>query len=268
MRAFFLTLLLGLCSATYGAATYGSDFVTTTSGNADSLTQTATLGSTGANSILFVLIEAESAYSTPSVDYNGVALTAIGTASVLYTGTQTISKGLFYLQGTLTSGQNIHVFSGSPTTLSQGGSKIWHIRYWSYGGVSGVGTSSVDATQFATSASGSPVAVAFNFTPSASTSTILQLMPGQGSSCPINYTVANGTVRQAILTGTIGGTAPWFAMGDYAPGSTSTLSLSQSFTPNFCTSTGYAWGVEMLASGSSGGGNPPNNSLMMMGVGD
>lgn len=253
MRAFLLALLL-LASGARGAITYGSDYVGTASVNTDSVTVTATLGSTGANSILFVAVMAESNYSPITVDYNGATLTSLG-GKIAYTASATVYREVFYLIGNLTSGQNIHVFSGSPTTLGQLGATFWNIDYWTYGGVSSIGTTSVNATNFTTTSSGSPVSVAFNFTPSSSTSTILQLLANQATNtCGSSYTTANGTVRRGITWSTIGSKSESLALSDYAPGSTSTYSLSQSWNQNFCTGSAYGWGIELL---QSGGGSTP-----------
>jgi hypothetical protein len=208
------------------------------------VTTTATLGSTGANSILFVLVEAESNYSTPiDVDYNGTALASLG-GKVEYTATSTIYRELFYLNANLTSGQDIHVFSGTPTTLGQTGSKAWAVSYWTYSGVSSIGATSVNNTNFVTSSSGSAVTVAFNFTPTVSSSTILQILAGVGQ-CRNGYAVASGTVRQAIAQTSLGALTAWVAFSDYKPGSTSQYSLSQDFNPQFCANSAYGWGVEL-----------------------
>jgi hypothetical protein len=227
--------------------TFGGDFSSTAAITLDSLTQTATLGSTGANSILFVVIEAEGDYSAVSVDYNGAAMTSLG-GKITYSGTATIYREFWYLNGNLSSGQDIHVFSGSPTTLGQAGSRAWHVYYFTYGGVGGLGTTSVNATNFLTSNSGSAVSVAFNFTPSSTTSSIVQMLSlnAQNAACALNYSPANGTPRQSLASVTLGAVGAEIAFSDYAPGSTSQFSLSQDFTPNFCNYTGYGWGIELL----------------------
>jgi hypothetical protein len=227
------------------AITYGSDFATAANLTADSATAALTLGSVGANSVLFVDIEAESNYSTPlTVTYNGVALTSLGKNT--YTGSGTANKELWYLVGNLTSGQNLFINSTTPTTLGQLSSKVWRYRTWTYGGVSAIGAATADATTFTTSATGSPATVAYNFTPTVSTSTIMQLLAGNSiSTTTSSYATVNGTVRQAIATSVMGAVSTWFAFSDYAPGSTSLYSLSQSFNANFTSATGWGWGVEL-----------------------
>jgi hypothetical protein len=268
-----LALLLAMISAPAGAAiTYGSDYVSTGGITSSSLTVTsATLGSTGADSILFVEVESGANYNTPiAVDYNGVALTTIG-GKITYSGSGTIYREFFYLNANLTSGQNIHVFSATTgTDLGNGGGNTWHIRYWTYGGVNGLGTTSVSNSNFTTSASGSPVATAFNFTPSSASSTIMQMLVMQGNTCITGYSPAFGTTRFADYPIFYGSGAAGLAMSDYAPGSTSLYSLSQSWNPNFCGQTSYGQGIELL---DAGGGptptpsGPPAGSLNMMGCG-
>jgi hypothetical protein len=267
MKTIILALSLFLTGRASAAITFGSDWATTTGANvADSLTQTATLGSTGANSILFVILEAESNYSTPVVDYNGAALTSLG-GKVTYSGSVTIYRQLFYRNANLTSGQNIHVFSGTPTTLGQTNSKAWHISYWTYSEVSGIGTTSVGAANTATSASGSPVSVSFNFTPSNSSSTMIHLLPIQASNtCGSTYASTFGTVRKAIAFTTFGAVSAALPFADYAPGSASLYSLSQRWNPNFCSESAYGWGVEMLQSAAAVGG-PNTGSMMTTGCG-
>lgn len=233
------------------AITYGSDFATSASLTSDGSTPTLTLGSTGANSILFVLIEANSNYSTPlTITYNGVALTSLG-GKVTYTGTGTAYKELWYLIGNLTSGQTLSISSGSPTTLGQTGSQAWSYRTWTYGGVSSIGTTSIDATNFTTNGAGSPVSVAFNFTPSSATSSILQILQGNSvSTTTSTYASTFGTMRRDIVAIQNAANGVWIGFSDYAPGSTSLYSLSQSFNPNFTSATGWGWGVELLPAGS------------------
>lgn len=253
MRRLLLVLILLLCGRAQAAVTFGSDWASTGSGVTDSITVTATLGSTGANSILFVLLQAESNYSTPSVDYNGTAMTSLG-GKVTYSGSVTVYRELFYLNANLTSGQNIHVFSGSPTTLGQSNSKAWHINYFTYGGVSGIGTSSVNATNGATSSSGSPVSVAFNFTPTFASSKMIHLLNVQASNtCGSTYASVFGTVRQNLSWTTMGALATSEGMADYAPGSTTLYSLSQSWNPNYCGESAYGRGVELVDAGGGGG---------------
>lgn len=270
MYKLILVLFLALSSGrAWGAITWGADFFSGGSVTSDSQTVTASIGSTGANSMLVVLIHANSNYSTPiAVDYGGNSLTSLG-GKVTYSGSVTIYREVFYIIGNLTNGQNIHVFSGSPTTLGQTGATAWNIDYFTYGGVQSIGTTSVNATNFATSSSGSPVSVAFNFTPSASNSTILQLLQIQASNtCGSTYATVNGTVRQAINWTVIGPSAEATGLSDYAPGSTSTYSLSQSWNPNFCTQSAYGWGIEIIPTGASPTPvAPKRGSLMMMGVG-
>jgi hypothetical protein len=268
VKRILLALLVLLSAKSWAAITYGSDMASTTGTNvADSLTQTATLGSTGANSILFVEVIAESDYSTPiAVDYNGVALTSIS-GKLTYSGSATVYRELFYLNANLTSGQNIHVFSGTPTTLGQTFSKAWFIRYWTYGNVNGLGTTAVGNTNFASSASGSPVSVAFNFTPTSASSTIMQTLVVQASNtCGNTYAAVNGTIRAALSWTTFGVASSSSGLSDYAPGSTSLYSLSQSWNPQLCTETGYGWGVELLDAGGAGP-TPYIGSLLMTGCG-
>lgn len=269
MRWLILAILLALRPSLKAAIIYGADYTSTAGITTASLTQTATLGSTGANSILFVEVESGANYNTPiSLDYNGVALTSIG-GKVTYSGSGTIYREFFYLNANLTSGQNIHVFSATTgTNLSNGGANTWHIRYWTYGGVSGIGTTSINATNFTTSASGSPVSTAFNFTPSSATSTILQMLVIQGNTCANTYSPTNGTTRFTGYPVYYGSGAVGLAASDYAPGSTATYSLAQSWTPQYCSQTSYGLGVELLPVGGGGGsGTPAKNSFMMMGVG-
>lgn len=271
MKSLLLAALLLIAAHTRAAITYGSDYTSTGSITTDSITQTATLGSTGANSILFVVVEAESDYTTPlTVDYNGTALTSLG-GKVTYSGSVTVYRQVWYLNANLTSGQNIHVFSILPLTLGQVGSKAWHIRYWTYGGVSGLGTTSVNATNFSTSSSGSPVSVAFNFTPTSASSTILHLLPTQASNtCGSTYATTLGTVRQTMTWTTTGAIQHSLPFADYAPGSTSLYSLSQSWNPNFCSETAYGWGIELLDAGGAATPTPaplPPNSFMLNGCG-
>ena len=243
------------------AITYGSDFSTSASSTSDSATPTLTLGSTGANTILFVLIEANSNYSTPlTVTYNSVALTSLG--KVTYTGTGTVYKELWYLVGNLTSGQTLSISSGSPTTLGQTGATAWSYRYWTYGGVSSLGTTKINATDFATSSGGTPTTVAFNFTPSSASSSIMQLLAGNSvSTTTSTYATVNGTVRRDIVAVQNAANGVWIGFSDYAPGSTSTYSVSQSFNANFTSATGWGWAVEMLAFGAGG---PPSNEAVLL----
>jgi hypothetical protein len=224
--------------------TYGADFVKGASTSTDSVTITATLGSTGANAILFVLVEAEGDYSDPiGADYNGTALTSLG-GKVEYTATATIYRELFYLNANLTSGQDIHVFSGTPTTLGQTGSKAWAVSYWTYSGVSSIGSTSVNSSNFVTASSGTAATVAFDFTPTVSSSTVLQILAGVGQ-CRNGYAAASGTVRESIAETSLGAITAWVAFSDHKPGSTSQYSLSQDFNPQFCTNSAYGWGVEL-----------------------
>jgi hypothetical protein len=166
---------------------------------------------------------------------------------VTYTGTGTTYKELWYLIGNLTSGQTLSINSGSPTTLGQTGSQAWSYRIWTYGGVSSIGTNAINATNFTTSSAGTPVSVAFNFTPSSAASSILQILQGNATSTTTSsYSSTFGTMRRDIVAIQNAANGVWIGFSDYAPGSTSLYSLSQSFNPNFTSTTGWGWGVELL----------------------
>ena len=238
------------------AIAYGNDYNNTASQTTSSSSNTLTLGSTGANSMLIVVLESEVAYGVISVTYNGVALTSLG-GSVNYSATTNQYKEVFYLIGNLTSGQTLSISSVSGTALGNGGSSAWHNYYFTYGGVGSVGSSSINATNTTSGTGAGSLTVAFNFTPSSSTSTILQLLPGnQGSIVVSNYTTLTGTARQgqsATPAGAIfGGKSSWLSFSDYAPGSTSLYSLSQSWKPNFNNNTGYGWAIELNPPGGGG----------------
>jgi len=263
MRMLLLALLL-LVGRAQAAITYGSDYVSTAQSQLDSLTQTATLGSTGANSILFVVITSEYDFDTPSVNYNGVAMTQLLPRST-FSGSATYYRQTFYINANLTSGQNITVFSGSPRKLNGSTSdKAWHIRYFTYGGVNGIGTKDVTALWFTTSTSGSAVNTALSFPAlSASTSSVVRLLVVQsGGRCANTYTTDFGTVRSGLTANagappqyeTIGAWSEAIAIADYAPGSTSSVTINQGWNPQFCTASGYGWGIELL---DAGGGPTP-----------
>jgi len=231
------------------AISFGNDYAVSSISTANTRTDALTLGSIGANSILFVLVEAaNNDYTTPiTMEYNSVPLTSLG-GKQTYVGAGTNTyKELFYCVDSLTSGQNLFIDSNVTTGLGQNGARSWIYRYWTYGGVDSLGTTKVNTTDFTTSAAEGPVSVAFNFTPTASNSTILQMLPGNSISITTTtYGSTTGTTRQGISPLTYGAASGWLAFSDYAPGSDSLYSISQSFWPNFTTATGYGWGVEML----------------------
>lgn len=235
------------------AITYGSDYSSSTSSTSNTRTDALTLGSTGANSLLIVQIEqSTTVWSTPiTIQYNGVDLTPLTTIGT-YNGSNDVAYSrLYYLNANLTSGQNLFIDSNVTTGLGVNGSVSWKYRYFTYGGVTGgLGTIKVNATDFTTSSAGTPVSVAFSFTPSSSTSTILQMLPGWSiSTTTTTYSSDTGTMRQDIAPTTYGPNSSWLAFSDYAPGSTSPYTITQYFTPNFTNATGYGWAIELLESG-------------------
>lgn len=247
---YFFTILLAVLSVKGSAAAtaaYGNDYTNTVPITyTASLTVTAAaLGSVGANCALFVIVESNANFTVGSVhvDYNGVKLTQIGTGNV-YSDTQTIYRKVWCLTGTFTGGTDIHVFSGGSIPVNHGGA-AWHIRYFSYSGVGGVNTVSITGTNVTTSNSLAPVSTAFNFSNFGSQSTVLQMLPGQGSLCPNTYIPDNGTTRQDFDNSSLGPNSVSFAFSDYAPGASVTYSLSQKWIPGGCTHSSYGWGVEM-----------------------
>jgi len=231
------------------AISFGSDYAVSTVSTANTRTDALTLGSTGNNSVLFVVIEASNNdWSTPiTVEYNSVAMTSLG-GKLAYVGAGTnIYKEVFYCVDNLTSGQNLVINSNATTGLGQNGARSWIYRHWTYGGVSALGTTKVNTTDFTTSGAAGPVSVAFDFTPSATNSTILQMLPGASISITTTDYASNfGTMRQDISPLTVGAGTGWMAFSDYAPGSDNLYSISQDFSPNFTTATGYGWAIEML----------------------
>jgi hypothetical protein len=234
------------------AITYGSDYAVSSSSTSNTRTDALTLGSTGSGAILFVVIEqTTNAWSEPiTIQYNGVDLTPLTTLQS-YSGSNSATHSrVYYLNNSLTSGQNLFINSSATTGLGINGSVSWRYKYFTYGGVAGgLGTVKINTTDFTTSSGGTPATVAFNFTPSSATSTILQMLPGFSiSTTTTTYGSTTGTTRQNISPSSFGSNASWLAFSDYAPGSTSTYSISQSFNPNFTSATGYGWAVELLQS--------------------
>lgn len=241
-----LVSLAGLARA--AVPVWGGELVALpASSSANSASATLTLGASGANSLLIVVIDAVTNFSAPVISYNGLSMTALG-ATVAF---GTIFRRVYYITHPV-SGQTLSIANGAPTTLNTGGSVSWQYQWLTYSGVSELapfGTTDISAGHSQISSSGSPVSVAFSFTPSSAGSTILQMGRIQGSTCSTSYASVNGTVRRSIQQQNFGGAAAGWAFSDYAPGSTSAFSLSQSWNPAFCSSTFYAWGIELLPVG-------------------
>ncbi len=247
-KALLLLGLFLLATPSYAAFTFGN-FVRSASFTSDQETPTITLTEDGTDSILIVVLIVQADYSGVTVEYNGNAMTSLG-GKINYTGTQTMRREVFWITDQ-TSGNTLDIDStGETTTLGSGGGMSWRYEFFTYGGVDGttpIGETSINATNFTTSNSGSPVTTSFSFNPDVSNSRIVQIMQIQGSTCAINYNGDNGTDRKEMECGTMGGTQNCVGLSDYEPGSGSPYTLGQTWTPNFCSNTGYGWGIELLS---------------------
>ena len=249
VAALFLLPLLALAGGLRAAApVWGGELpALPASTTGPSISSTLTLGASGANSILIVIIDAATNFSAPVISYNGLSMTALA-AVVSYAGSQQVYRQIFYITHPV-SGQTLSIANGAPTTLNNGGGTAWQYQWFTYAAINETapfGTLSVNATNLQTSAINGTVTVSFNFTPSSAGSTIVQMARFQGNTCNSAYAAANGTVRRSIQQQFAGGNAMGWAFSDYAPGSTSTYSLSQSWNPSSCGQTMYGWGIELM----------------------
>jgi len=250
--ALFIILFAVLVLAGFSAAAnpgYDSDFTSSAALTANSATSTLTFGtSAGGCYVLFVEIESSGNFwqtTAGTITYGGTAMTNIG-GIITYNTTQTVYRALYYIANPSSGG----ALSISGGTTALGGASSWRYRWWTYSNAactSPIGTTSVNATNYSTGSSNQAITVAFNFTPTSTTSTIMQMLLMQGTlTSSINYGAAKGTVRVTANQATLGSVAPGFDMSDYSPGATSAYSLSQNFNPDYTTETGYGWGVEVL----------------------
>ena len=80
---------------------------------------TLTLGASGANSILFVTIDAPVNFSAPTISYNNLSMTPLGPV-VSYNGSATIFRQVYYITNPV-SAKTLSIASGAPTSLKNGG---------------------------------------------------------------------------------------------------------------------------------------------------
>ena len=244
--ALSLFLALGLGGPLAAAITYGGDATFSSTVTTSNTSVSLGLGSTGANAILFVMVESSVSFTSPTITYNGVTMNTIGVVGT-YNGTVTLYRELFYVTN-LANNKTLSITSGS-TALDNGSGKPWNYLWFTYNGVntsSPIGNKSVGNTYNASGNSWPTVTASFSFTPSASTSRIVELaMIQSGSNSWSNYGVGSGTNESS------GGISMWswapgYGLSDYAPGSIAAFSVSQSMKPNWNATTIYGWAVELL----------------------
>ena len=270
----FLALLLSLACTVNAAPTYGGDATLSAATTGASISSALTLGASGSGSVLIVIINAQTNFSAPTITYNGVAMTSMG-AVVQYSGTTTVYRQVYYAKNPA-SGQTLAIASGAPTSLNNGGATAWEYMWFTYSGVDStapIGTTDIGSGHVSTSGSGSPVNLAFNFTPSTSTSTIVHMGMVQGNTCANTYSSTGATTRRSFQNQSMGSAATGWAFSDYAPGSASLYSLSQNWTPGSCGESFYGWGIELLAPAATSTPTPTltptptQTPLSMVGVG-
>jgi len=228
------------------AITYGGDSTIVNMGNGSTgATSTLTLGSSGANAILIVILEAGGNFTggSPAVSYNAVGLTPIGAVFAVGSAYYQV-----YYTTNLTSGKTLSITSSGGSSLDGNGGWGWSYNWFTYNGVSAsspIGTTALGSTHSATGSSNATVTASFSFTPSVSNSTIVQYSVMFGNTCWNTYGTGFGTVRGSTSFYD-DGMAVGYGLSDYTPGSSSAYTLSQSFIPQYCSETIYAWGIELL----------------------
>ena len=108
------------------------------------------------------------------------------------------------------------------------------------------GAYNLSASNVQTSNSATTLTNNFTFTPTQSTSTILQLAQFQGNTCMNTYNGVNGITAFSIQSHFMGADQVGWCMSYYAPGSSSSYTLGQTWVPNNCFESMYGWGIELL----------------------
>jgi hypothetical protein len=202
---FVFVLAIAFLPLNAGAAnpSYDGDAFVSASQTGNNISSALTFGtSAGGAYVLFVEIDSSGNFwntTAGTITYGGTAMTSLG-GVITYNQTQTVYRSLYYIANPASGGTL--VISGGTTAL--GGSTAWNYKWWTYSNAassSPIGTTSINATNYGTGSSNTPVTAAFNFAPSSATnSTVLQMLMTQGNTCAGSYAAANGTVRRPLFS--------------------------------------------------------------------
>ena len=235
-----LLLLWGVVSVAHAAPIFGNGGYVNAGYTASYTSGAMTLAASGANSILIVIVSSENSVSGLTVNYGGNPMTPLG-SQVAYGNGATSYFNIFYITGQA---------SGGTLAISGTGLSPFGYMWMTYAGVNAagpIGATSINASNVINSSAGSLQTQSFSFTPQNAGSTVVEYLTiadGAGN-LGTGYTVANGTVRQGP-TGASNSHMTGGAFADFAPGSTSPFSLSESINPNYSSLGAALLGIELL----------------------
>jgi uncharacterized repeat protein (TIGR01451 family) len=234
----FLVLAALLCARpVFATPNYAGDAALLSLSSVTTYTSpTETLGASGTDAAVIAVLTSYASQAFTTFQYGGRTMALLGSAEI---GTSGAYVYVYDQTGPAASG----TFVFKPVV-----STVVGLLWFSYSGVSAVGTSTgtvIKAANSYSGGSGSNQSIAFNVTPTSSTGTIVELL-SQVCSCGTSmdaYTTTPGT-----LTHGLSDVASMVSDGFYddMPASVSPITVSQVFNPQYNTMDVLGFSIELL----------------------
>jgi hypothetical protein len=226
-----------VAAAANGCAVYGNDatIVNAACYTSPYTSPAMTLGKSGANSVLFVIVGDTGSVST--ISYSGGSIVDLGSAS--YGNGQTTNFTVYYV---------LNPSQGGKITVSSTGECTY--EWFTYGGVTAIGNSEIASTSGTTYNSSSSLTDSYNFTPSAQASTVLEYMAFSdegGFNTSDTMALTNGqTVSGLQMAGGSCSYATGGGFGAYGQSSGSAFAVGATVNDNSDSWGSALFAIEML----------------------